>query len=307
MHQLQLFVKSPRKKSTYGIGVVFFVAMNLHFTHALADESAEASALLKRYASLEQTLKSSPFPIPLTLHSEESANRSLGEVYAIVEHPFADVATALRKPQPWCDVLILHLNVKYCRPADDADAPQLLMSLGSKKQQALDDTHAIRFDFSSRQSRHDYFHVELDAPKGPLSTRNFNIDIEAVATNAGHTLLHFTYAYEYGLTGRLAMKGYLATIGHDKVGFTVTGTDDKGQPEYVDGMRGLTERNTMRYYLAIDAYLRAIDDPARLRFERSLDYWFAATERFPRQLHEVERADYLQMKRAEYSRQQASR
>lgn len=228
-------------------------------------------------------------------------------MYAIVEHPFTQVAAALRGPQPWCDVLILHLNVKYCRPAGDDGAPRLLMSLGSKKEQALDDAYVIEFDFSSRQTGADYLRVELDAPKGPLSTRNFNIDVEAVGTDDGRTLLHFTYAYDYGMTGRLAMKGYLATIGHDKVGFTITGSDEGGQPEYVDGVRGLTERNTMRYYLAIDAYLRAADDPAASRFEKSLDYWFSATERFPRQLHEVERDTYFRMKRAEYSRQQAAR
>ena len=87
------------------------------------------------------------------------------------------------------------------------------------------------------------------------------------------------------------------TIGSDKVGVTSTSKDAAGQPEYVGGVRGVVERNTMRYYLAIDAYM---DAPKQL--EPRLAAWFDSTERYARQLHEVERDDYLAMKRNEYKR-----
>ena len=57
----------------------------------------------------------------------------------------------------------------------------------------------------------------------------------------------------------------------------------------------------MRYYLAIDAYLGA---PATDQLERRLQAWFAATENYPLQLHEIDRASYIGMKRAEHKRQQ---
>jgi hypothetical protein len=102
------------------------------------------------------------------------------------------------------------------------------------------------------------------------------------------------------------MQAYLATTGRNKVGFTVTGTQPDGQPDYVRGVRGIVERNTMRYYLAIDAYLSAFAAPAAEQFERRLQYWFDAIERYPRQLHEMERTAYLDMKRSERLREQAS-
>jgi hypothetical protein len=40
-----------------------------------------------------------------------------------------------------------------------------------------------------------------------------------------------------------------------------------GQPDYIGGVRGLVERNTMRYYLAIDAYLSTLP----VRPEKRLD------------------------------------
>ena len=103
------------------------------------------------------------------------------------------------------------------------------------------------------------------------------------------------------MPGRIAMKTYLATVGSAKVGFS---KDTDGS--YVGGVRGLVERNTMRYYLAIDAFLGSLNTPAAKRVDQRFATWFDATEQYPRQLHELERQDYLQMKKNEYQRQQTA-
>jgi hypothetical protein len=130
--------------------------------------------------------------------------------------------------------------------------------------------------------------------------------LEAVALEDGQTFIHFSYSYGYGLVGRLAIQAYLDTIGRNKVGFSVASTAADGRPVYVGGRRGLIERNSMRYFLAIDAYLGTRSAPPPARFEKSLRNWFAAVERYPRQLHEMELNEYLDMKRKEYRRQQAA-
>jgi hypothetical protein len=60
----------------------------------------------------------------------------------------------------------------------------------------------------------------------------------------------------------------------------------------------------MRYYLAIDAYLGALSSTPDKRLEQRITNWFDATEQYPRQLHEVGRQEYIQMKYREYERQQ---
>ena len=45
---------------------------------------------------------------------------------------------------------------------------------------------------------------------------------------------------------------------------------------------------------------------AQAQRDRRLRDWFAATERYPRQLHEMEQGEYLDMKRKEHLRQQLS-
>jgi hypothetical protein len=149
-----------------------------------------------------------------------------------------------------------------------------------------------------------YLKVMLTANEGPFSTRDYRVMLEAVPVDEGGTFIHFTYSYSYGMAGRLALQTYLGTIGSGKVGFTVVGKESDGRPLHIGGIRGLVERNTMRYYLAIEAFLRALSAPPQARLEKRLRDWFAAVERYPRQLHELEQSEYLDMKRKEYLRLQ---
>jgi len=103
---------------------------------------------------------------------------------------------------------------------------------------------------------------------------------------------------------KLATQAYLATFGANKVGFTVTGRDENGQPVHITGLRGLVERNAMRYFLTLDAYLAA---PGPDQAERRQRRWFAAVEQYPRQLHEVDLDTYLALKREDRQRDGAAR
>jgi hypothetical protein len=217
-----------------------------------------AVPLRAKYTELGKQLSNNQFQRPLYVNSKESSHDLKGEIYAVVNYPFAAVNVALNNPAHWCDVLILHLNVKYCHASGNKAGTVLSVDVGRKYYQALADAYRVEFNYRGVITRPDYFAVELNAENGPLSTHDYHIWIEATPVKDGRTFLHFTYAYTFGLTGRLAMKGYLATIGSDKVGFTITGKQPNGLPAYIQGVRGVVERNTMRYYLAIDAYLAAL-------------------------------------------------
>lgn len=267
-----------------------------------AQADQPAAALQARYAALTDALRHNPFRRALYLESSDALE---GDIYALVDYPFATVSAALDGPDGWCDLLILHINTKHCHAKADGKGAMLAVSLGRKYPQQLEDAYPIEFHYRSVAATADYLEVQLSAEKGPLDTSDYRIRLQAVPVAGGRTFLHLTYACTYGLAGKLAMKTYLATIGRDKVGFTIVGRQADGRPEYIGGMRGVVERNTMRYYLAIDAYLGALAVPAPLRLEKRLQGWYGATEQYARQLHEVSRADYLDMKRQEYRRQLA--
>jgi hypothetical protein len=271
---------------------------------ALAEvsKSDSAASLRKRFAELRVPLEQSPIQRGLHLESAETSNASQGDVYAIVDYPFATVRDAFTVPANWCEALILHLNVKYCHAAERGDHTVLSLAIGKKIEQPLSETHRVELQFQVMDVAAGYAHVTLNASKGPFDTEDYRMSLEWIALDGARSFMHLQYSYAYGPLAGIAMRAYLATSGSRKVGFSRIATDNNGS-SLVGGMRGALERNTMRYYLAVDTYLATLAVPASQRFEQRLERWFTATERHALQLHELDHDAYLTMKRHEYLRQ----
>ena len=273
---------------------------------APAASAQDAAGLRARHTALRDALANSLFQRPLVLESTQADGSLRGDVYAVVAQPFSVVGPALQASEHWCDVLIVHLNVKQCRTRSSGAPTTVNLVVGRKFDQPVDDAYQIAFAYRVAANEPDYLQVRLDAEAGPLGTKNYRILFEAVPLDASRSFVHMSYSYGYGMAARIAMEGYLATIGRDKVGFSVVGRKPDGSADYVGSVRGLVERNTMRYYLAIEAYLGALALPAAQQADKRMTDWYDATERHARQLHELDRDDYLAMKRKEVARQQAS-
>jgi len=287
------------------IFAVALVCLGAGIAHADDADVNSAASLRTKYGALRDQLSHNQFQRPLYMDSSEISGGVTGDIYAVINYPFATAGAALNGPARWCDILSLHLNIKYCRASTSSQGSVLNVNIGKKHDQPLDEAYRVDFAYRVAAETPNYLKVRLNADEGPLSTRNYRIILEAVPLESGVTFIHLAYSYAYGLAGRLAMQAYLGTIGSDKVGFTVVGRQSDGQSLHIGGMRGLVERNTMRYYLAIEAFLGALSAPPQARLEKRLHDWFAAVERYPRQLHEMEQSEYLDMKRKEYLRQQA--
>ena len=294
--------------------VMFFAALGTNATAAEAANANGGAVLAARYLALKPQLDNSPFKRPLHMSSGESSASVNGEIHAVFNHPFATLGSALNQAAQWCEILILHPNTKYCRASNErADGTTsgpttsiLNVAIGRKAQQALNDAYSVNFGYRVISNSRDFLQIRLSAENGPLSTRNYRIVLEAIPLENGKSFVRMAYSYDFGFGGRVAMQAYLGTVGRNKSGFTVIGKSPNGQPQYVGGMRGLVERNTMRYYLAIESFMGALSTPAPARIEKSLRDWFAASERYPLQLHEIDQVEYLDMKRTEYRRQQSA-
>ena len=258
-------------------------------------ESAGGPALLARYEELKQPMALSPFQRPLLLESSASSSAPQGHVYAVVNQPFSKVAPALQSAENWCEILLLHFNVKRCVPARSS----LQLVLGKKSEPSAPDAQKLEVSYAVPSVAPGYLAVQMTMVAGPLGTSDYRLSLEAVPLSSTRTFIHMTYSYTAGGAARVATNAYLATLGRDKVGFSVSGRDAAGRPIYVDGVQGVAERNTMRFFLAIEAFLQSLALPPQQQRERRLHAWFAATERYALQLHEMELDEYLAMKRAE--------
>ncbi|NML46065.1 hypothetical protein HHL11_20120 [Ramlibacter sp. G-1-2-2] len=279
-------------------------ALGLALVLVLAAGQAAASGVLgaeglrAQHASLAPQLASSPLKAPLVMKSEEASRRIEGEMYAVLDQPFATVSSALADPAHWCDILILHLNNKQCQTTRAGADTVLELKVGNTYKQPAAQASTLRFTWKTPEVQPDYLGVQMSAAQGPYSTQDYQLVAEAVPLEGDRTFLHMTYAFGYGAAGSIAFNVYFGTAGKDKVGFSPA----NGNPPFVGGARGLMERNTMRYFLCIQAYLDTLAAASDDRLERRMEAWFDGTEKYPRQLHEMERAEYLKMKRVEAQR-----
>ena len=226
-----------------------------------------------------------------------------GDVYAIVDHPFAMVQQALQSAEHWCDILILHLNVKRCR-ASGGTPKMLNLSVGRKFDQPIEDAYQLNFTYrvvaatrrlpagAAERRRRPAQHQELPHPgRGGAGRRQAQRHPHVVRLR-----LRLRRADgDADLPGDARQPQ--GRLHHPR-------PQADGKPVYQGGVLGLLERNTMRYYLAIDAYLSAYALPAGEQAERRIREWYASTERYAEQLHEMEQNEYLEMKRKEMRRQQ---
>jgi hypothetical protein len=269
--------------------------------------NADTASLRSKYTELREQLRSNPYHRPIFIDSAEAGDTLKGDVYAVLDHPFGELATTLKEPDDWCAIMILPFNTKYCRAVRGANGGTVLnMRIGRKVDQPVSEAYRVDFTLQPVASRNDYFESRLVAREGPVGTSNYRIALEAVPLDSQRTFMHLSYSYEYGGMGRFAMQAYLSTAGANKVGFSVEGKDGNGQPIYIGGVRGAIERNVMRYYLAIEAHLASLSAPPDQQLDKRLQAWFDASERYARQLHEMDRAQYMAMKRGEFNRQQAA-
>jgi hypothetical protein len=292
---------------------VKLTAMNLHvwifLTLLLAIASPlqaqDATSLQQRHAELKDRLASNQFQRPLILESHKTANDLSGRVFSVTDYSFTTVKRALHSVDNWCDILILHLNIKHCEVTHREGVSGLSVAVGRRYDQPVNDAYLLKFSYLVVANTADYLQVRLNADEGPFGTKNYRIQLQATSLDKDRSIVQMSYSCSYGLAARVALNAYLATIGRSKIGFTIVSRSPNGSPIYIRSMLGMIERNTMRYYLAIDAYLKAYSLPASKQMERRLNDWYESTERYAIQLREISRPDYVSMKRNEIRRQRA--
>ncbi len=265
-----------------------------------SDTTTPLSPLASQYQNLKIKLAKSIFGAPILLNSETGDNYVRGEVYALLDTPFSDLDEMLSQPAQWCELAILHQNIKACT----YDKNQLQFYVGRKYYQEPSDAHPILYQFEKVSSNNQHLNIKLTAPSGPFGTSNYLTSIEAVPIDEQHSFIHFQYRYQFGFLADAAMSVYLATLGRKKVGFTVIGTYINGEHIYIKGLQGVIERNVMRYIFAIQSVLDARKSPEEFRQKARLVSWYAHISKHPKQLVGLTRKEYLYNKEREIKNQE---
>ena len=268
---------------------------------------APTSFLSLQYQKLEHELTQNVFGEPMILSSEVGDNYAQGEVYVLLNTPFIELDAMLSQPAKWCELAILHQNIKTCTHGkNETGEDQVQLYVGRKHYQEPSNAFPAKYLFEVDNKGRFSLDVKLSASKGPLGTYNYLIDLEAIPIDDQHSFVRFQYRYQYGFWADVAMKTYLATLGRNKVGFTSTGKDENGEPVYIKGLQGVVERNVMRYIFAIQSVLEASKSPEESRQIAQLMRWYAHISKHPKQLVSLTREEYLDNKKREVENQKAA-
>jgi hypothetical protein len=238
-----------------------------------------------------------PADLPIQVFSADREGVLEAKVYAVMHRDFSSLAEILSSPANWCELVPVVLNVKACTWQTGANTTQLTFYVGRKFYEPPEKAYELKYDFHLKVSREDYFHIVLVAEEGPLGTSDYLLEVEAIDIS-GKTFLAVRTSHRSSAISRFSTLGYLATLGRDKIGFTITG-GVADNLEYIRGIRGIVERNAVRYYLAFQAYLETQHLQPNLRFAAAAELWYGLTEQFHDQLYEMDRATYLDIKRRE--------
>ena len=224
-------------------------------------QGADLGEMQSLYRSLQPRLAQSPFQRELVLDSIEASERLSGVIYATLDAPLASLELVNRSPQRWCEILLLISNTKSCIVGRQDDAPALQMRMGTKGPQALASTTPMDFRFETSAPQAAVLETHLSSANGPMGTKDGTLRVQAIALGPHKSFIHLHYSYRSSLAGRLATGVYLQTLGRGKVGFSKeqAPSSEARRPadaQFVGGVRGIIERNTMRYFMGLSCGLQ---------------------------------------------------
>jgi len=262
--------------------------------------AATKAGMLERYAAFKQD--HAPGSLPFTLQSTREGKTLSSTVTSFIPSiPFSEFADRLSRASEWCEFIPLHLNVKACMYRRVDGITKLGFYLGTKKYQTPDKSELLLLDFEAGVAD-GVFLARFTAKKGPYGSSNYDFHFRAIDRDGG-IYLEFDLSSQPGMAASLS-KLYLATAGRRKIGFSVTETKQDGEVKYVRGQRGASERNIVRYLLAIKTYFEmAGADTDGMQYRRRLERWFDRTEEYHAQLYEMSKSDYLSIKLRERENQ----
>lgn len=290
--------------------ILIILISNLHVANSVANPlNPAAMTLQNKLIEIQPTLQNNLLGFPVYVTSSVKNSLGIGDIYGIFDLDFTTLHHFFAEPTRWCNALILHIYIKSCvlhNPAyvKHQEAALFNVYLGTKDYAKPDDVFRFQYQLKQHDISDEYVKIVLSAEDGPIDTNNYVIIFEAMPISPTQSLIHFRYEANYGFFARSAVSVYLATVGRRHVGFSTIDTNAEAQPIFIKGLRGVIERNAMRYVISVVSYLQADNTDPNQWLESSLKRWYHYSEIFRAQLHDASLSRLLTIKTEEFKNQQ---
>lgn len=216
------------------------------------------------------------FALPLDW-SDDGGRYAVGTRVELPDTGLDRVDELVGTAQGWCIVARLVPDVRECRPWTDGMGLELTLQSGDGTQRTQ--PHTIRHTRLDDEIR-----STLIAKQAPLGVTDAGLRLTA-SGNASAVTLTVEYGYQSSLRSRLATRAYLSGSAGARPGISEE-PGPEGDPVLVSGLRGLVERNAMRYFLALVSALEHTGP------EQAVSAWLRAASRFEADLVEQDETAY---------------
>ena len=284
--------------------ILLFVVIGLSLSSTVnADEVKEITPdhLVDQYHKLEKTGKRLAATLPIylkTVQKEKVLNVSL---LGKIPFKFSDVSAVLAKPGSYCDFLPLLFNVKTCVITELNPVTRMKFYVAGKHYTPPITSYRIHAVFRLVDRTPDKIRVRMEADPDTPGKSDYGVDLVAIPLD-GETLMHLKSRYAPGRITRMATNTYVNVFARDKPGFTEI-QEPGGKKKLITGFPAVIERSSLRAYFALKAYTLNYHLPPDKRFEACLKTWYDLNQPYKKQLYELERDQYLQIKRREHKNQ----
>ena len=130
-----------------------------------ADDSLHTGheSLIDEYHQIKKKLEKSSLTIPFYLESSVSNNASRVDIYGTIKYPFDIVENELQLPTNWCDIVLLHSDVRACTYKKVNDTWLLTLYNVKKFQDPLKDAYPMNFEYRVIAQQPGFFALSLAA------------------------------------------------------------------------------------------------------------------------------------------------
>lgn len=287
----------------YGVKVLVLLGVGAALSAPVAaGEGTPNKLLLAKYETISKSHPALASALPVHLQTAVQNSQVSVSLVGRIAYPFDEVAAVLSDPLAYCEFLPLLFNVKSCVVTERASIDKIRYYVAGKNYTPPLTSYRLNTTYQVVQRRPNLLHVLMQADRDGLGASTYRVDL-MITPRGKETLISVESLYAPGRLTRAATHTYVNLFARNKPGFTLVKSGKKGTQQYITGFPAIIERSVVRSYLALSAYLgtKNVTDGGRL--DAQLQRMYSLNQPYRTQLYEMERDEYLAIKRRERKNQ----
>jgi len=269
---------------------------------ARANDGDEAEVLVQQYLAASRQSPGLAKGLPIHLVTRQDKHQLTVKLVGLMPYGFSEVASVLAQPDSYCEFLPLMFNVKTCVVSERSPQTRIRYYVAGKHYNPPLTSFRINSRYRLVHYGGDFLGVNLESDEDSFGSSQYRVELRAVPFN-GQTLISVNSLYAPGRLTRMATYTYINVFARDKPGFTMVKPAGADRPLPITGFPAIIERSSVRAYLALKSMMVNRHLRPDQQYEARLRTWYDLNVPYNKQLYELERSQYLDIKRRERANQ----